>query len=79
MRTDDFPPLAQHLPFLHVRIEAILCMVCAFQYPQPLLLTHFMNLGGVPERLTQFMFISKFIQKGNLCCPLSSLSQVWEE
>jgi hypothetical protein len=22
-----------------------------------------MNLGGVPERLTQFMFIRKFIQK----------------
>jgi hypothetical protein len=31
-----------------------------------------MDLGGVPERLTQFMFIIKFIQKRNLCYHLSS-------
>jgi hypothetical protein len=37
-----------------------------------------MNMGGVPERLDQFKFIIKFIQKRNLYGHLSTPSQVWE-
>jgi hypothetical protein len=36
-------------------------------------------MGGVPERLTQFMFIRKLIQKRKLCCHLLSPSQVFGE
>jgi hypothetical protein len=55
--TEDFPLLPSTLHLLHMRNKhlhclAILCVVCAFQQPQSLLLTHFMVLGGVPERLT---------------------------
>jgi hypothetical protein len=38
-----------------------------------------MNVGCVPERLAQFMFIRKFIQKRNLCCQLSSPSKILGE
>jgi hypothetical protein len=38
-----------------------------------------MSLGGVPEILVQFMFIRKFIHKRNLCCQISSPSQVLGE
>jgi hypothetical protein len=36
-------------------------------------------MGGVPERVTLFMFIIKFIQKRNLFFHLSSPSQVLGE
>jgi hypothetical protein len=35
--------------------------------------------GRCPERLAQFMFIRKFIQKRNLCCHLSSPSKILGE
>jgi hypothetical protein len=59
-------------------LSCFMCGLC-ISASKALLLTHFKNMGGVPERLTQFMFISKFIQTGNLYCPLSSPSQIFGE
>jgi hypothetical protein len=76
--TDPVPSICYMWEKKYLLYWTILCVVCAFKHPQPLLLTPFMKLGGIPERLTQFMFIRKFIQKRYLCCHLSSPSQVWD-
>jgi hypothetical protein len=45
-----------HMRNKHLLCWAILCMVCAFQHPQPLLLTHFMNMGGVPQTFPDHVY-----------------------